>query len=178
MIINSFYAFKQVVIGWDIIRIEFWIVLGITVLACTINTWKYLKCIQEFNKKNWSYVVKQKKYFKHLGNYMFMLAVANFELYHDEEFVLYINKIKQPSLQGPKLSYTIKHLIITNNTATPRIDQLMEEMRSLKDKQPQEFFETNYLLYRIKFEGHVCSQEEIQILENLRSDRVRKEFLQ
>ena len=174
---------STVVINWDIIFWELIACLLIGVLLFIISTVMYRKFIREFNANNWQYVVARKsslkfiaKLLKENDSVMYMLAVANFELYNDKEFISYIEKMSGNKLLGRKIYQKFNFQIVQNDINSSSIIGLINELSALTDEDSIKRLKICTLLYKIKFEKYMCSPEELEMLREIKSDRIKKAF--
>ena len=103
--LNFSLFFTDVVIGWDAIRIQLIICLSVVIVLSIVfgilATVKYRKCVMAHNAGDWNYIIKQKKALNQISRSkslydgcMYMLAMASFEQYDDDEFLVYLDKLK------------------------------------------------------------------------------------
>ena len=179
-----------VTIGWDVILVELLVVFGIalvlTIVLGVIAFMKYKKCIEALHSKNWNYILQQEGQLKRMvkakstplyDDCMYMLAVANFELCNDKEFLAYVEALKTTRYLPFKLYLKANYLIVTSNNATSELKDLLKQLSSLDENSAKKCFAISNLLYKIKFEGHVCTQEETETIEGMISERTKKVFL-
>lgn len=169
-------------IRWDGILIEFAIIFAIVLLVALINVLKLKRCFKAYDSRDWVYIIKQKsslkfisKSQKHYDDCMYLLAVANFELYNDNEFAVYIQKLKSNKFLGMQLYYKICCLIV-NDINTAELSRLMQELSLLDDEVSKKGYKLCQLLFKVRFEEYVCSQEELEMLRQIQSDRIKKAF--
>lgn len=184
---NLFLYFTEIVIGWDAIRIQLIICLAIAIVLSIVfgilASARYRKCVIAHNAGDWNYIIKQEKTLIKISRSkslyegcMYMLAAANFELNHDEEFLAYLNKLTSVKYVGRKLYLEANYLIVTNEVAPQPLDDILHSLSLLEDDDSKKCFEISTLLYEIKFKHHICSQEELETLKEIKSDRIKKAF--
>ena len=183
MLLN-FTMLSNVIIRWDVILIELLILLAISIFLVVFLQIKFRKCIKQLSAKNWNYIVKRERYLKFMSlskplydPCMYMLAVANFELYNDTEFELYVEKIRDKLLWGRKLYLKANYMIVQNESVTTYLNEVLSQLSLLEDDDAKRCFNVSSLLFKIKFEGYTRSSEENDVIKGMSSDRIKKEFL-
>lgn len=173
----------SITIRWDVIFIELFVILLLILLIGFIFIFKFKKCVKAHNMKKWNYILRQKFVLKSLSkstklynDCMYLLARANFELYNDKEFEVYVDKINSSTLLAKKNFLKISYIIIRGNNISV-INDLMNELKLLNDEESKKYYLVCDLLYKIKFEKYACSTDENNTIKSLLSDRISIEIL-